>query len=47
MHDAIPDRDGQAGESLMRTVYIGTLAPARAGWWHDLIDARLASDRRT
>ena len=38
MHDAIATAMGKPG-SPMRTVYIGTLAPARAGWWHDLIDA--------
>ena len=38
MHDAIATSAGKPG-SPMRTVYIGTLAPARAGWWHDLIDA--------
>ena len=38
MHDAIQTAQGKPGSAL-RVVYIGTLAPARAGWWHDLIRA--------
>ena len=38
MHDAIATSAGKPG-SPMRSIYIGTLAPARAGWWHGLIDA--------
>ena len=36
LHDAITTAQGKPG-SPMRVVYIGTLAPARDGWWHDLI----------
>ena len=36
MHDAITTAQGKPG-SPMRTLYIGTLAPASSGWWHDLI----------
>ena len=36
MHDAIETAQGKPGSSL-RVVYIGTLAPATGGWWHDLI----------
>ena len=36
MHDAIETAKGKPGSPL-RVVYIGTLAPARAGWWHDMI----------
>ena len=38
MHDAIQTAQGKPGSAL-RVVYIGTLAPSRAGWWHDLIRA--------
>ena len=38
MHDAIQTAQGKPGSPL-RVVYIGTLAPARSGWWHDLIDS--------
>lgn len=37
MHDAIETAKGKPGSPL-RVVYIGTLAPARSGWWHDLVD---------
>ena len=37
LNDAIQTALGKPF-SPMRAVYIGTLAPARAGWWHDLID---------
>ena len=38
MADAILTAQGKPGSPL-RLVIIGTLAPAEAGWWHDLIDA--------
>ena len=37
LHDAIEGAKGKPGSPL-RSLYIGTLAPAMAGWWHDLID---------
>ena len=36
MYDAIITALGKPN-SPMRTVFIGTLAPAMSGWWHDLI----------
>ena len=36
MYDAITTAIGKPN-SPMRTVFIGTLAPAMNGWWHDLI----------
>ena len=36
VHDAIETAKGKPGSPL-RAVYIGTLAPASSGWWHDLI----------
>ena len=36
MHDAIQTALGKPG-SPMRVIYIGTLAPAKSGWWHDLV----------
>ena len=36
MHDALSTSLGKPG-SPMRVIYIGTLAPAQRGWWHDLI----------
>ena len=38
MFDALQTAMGKPGSTL-RVVYIGTLAPARAGWWHDLVEA--------
>ena len=38
MNDAIQTALGKPN-SPMRVIYIGTLAPARAGWWHDLVKA--------
>ena len=38
LHDAIETAKGKPGSPL-RAVYIGTLAPAVSGWWHDLIAA--------
>ena len=38
MADAIVTAQGKPGSPL-RAVFIGTLAPAMAGWWHDLVDA--------
>ena len=37
LHDAIETAKGKPGSPL-RAVYIGTLAPATSGWWHDLIE---------
>ena len=37
MHDAIQTAQGKPG-SPMKVIYIGTLAPAASGWWHDMID---------
>ena len=37
LHDAIEGAKGKPGSPL-RSIYIGTLAPARGGWWHDLIE---------
>ena len=37
MHDAIETAKGKPGSPL-RAIYIGTLAPATAGWWHSLVD---------
>ena len=36
VHDAIETAKGKPGSPL-KAVYIGTLAPARGGWWHDLV----------
>ena len=36
MHDAIQTAQGKPG-SRLKVVYIGTLAPAPSGWWHDLV----------
>ena len=36
MADALDTAIGKPGTDL-RVVYIGTLAPARSGWWHDLV----------
>ena len=36
MSDAIETALGKPG-SDMKVIYIGTLAPAMGGWWHDLI----------
>ena len=36
VHDAIETAKGKPGSPL-RVVYIGTLAPAVGGWWHDLV----------
>ena len=36
LHDAIQTAQGKPGTNL-RSIYIGTLAPATAGWWHDLV----------
>ena len=38
MHDAIQTAQGKP-DSALRVLYVGTLAPSEAGWWHDLIDA--------
>ena len=36
LHDAIETAKGKPGSPL-RAVYIGTLAPATGGWWHDMV----------
>ena len=36
MYDAIATAQGKPGSAL-RAIFIGTLAPARGGWWHDLV----------
>ena len=36
MHSALQTALGKPG-SPMRVIYIGTLAPAISGWWHDLV----------
>ena len=36
MHDAIETAKGKPGSPL-KAVYIGTLAPATGGWWHELV----------
>ena len=47
MHDAIQTAQGKPGSDL-RVVYIGTLAPSRDGWWHQLVkDGSLASTHVT
>ena len=38
LHDAIETAKGKPGSPL-RALYIGTLAPAESGWWHDLVAA--------
>ena len=37
LHDAIETAKGKPGSPL-KVIYIGTLAPATSGWWHDLVD---------
>ena len=37
MHDALTTSLGKPGSPL-RILYVGTLAPATGGWWHDLIE---------
>ena len=37
MNDAIQTAQGKPGSPL-KVIYIGTLAPASSGWWHDLIE---------
>ena len=36
MFDAISTATGKPGSPL-KALFIGTLAPAKAGWWHDLV----------
>ena len=36
MHDAIQTAQGKP-DSPLRVLYVGTLAPAAGGWWHELI----------
>ena len=37
MHDAIQTAQGKPGSPL-RVLYVGTLAPAAGGWWHELVN---------
>ena len=37
LYDALETAKGKPGSPL-RTLYVGTLAPAESGWWHDLIN---------
>ena len=37
LNDAIETAKGKPGSPL-RVIYIGTLAPAMSGWWHDLVN---------
>ena len=37
MNDAITTAQGKL-DSALRVIYIGTLAPASSGWWHDLVE---------
>ena len=37
MFDAISTATGKPGSPL-KALYIGTLAPAQGGWWHDLVE---------
>ncbi|MDE0101729.1 MAG: hypothetical protein OXN89_05060 [Bryobacterales bacterium] len=37
MFDAIQTAQGKPGSKL-KAIYIGTLAPAESGWWHDPVD---------
>ena len=37
MSDAIMTAQGKPG-SPMKVIYIGTLAPATSGWWHEMVD---------
>ena len=37
MFDAISTSTGKPGSPL-RALFIGTLAPAKGGWWHDLVE---------
>ena len=36
LHEAIQTAQGKPGTNL-RAIYLGTLAPATSGWWHELI----------
>ena len=36
LHEAIQTAQAKPGTNL-RVIYIGTLAPATSGWWHDLV----------
>ena len=37
LHDAIETAQGKPGSPL-RAIYLGTLAPATGGWWHDMVE---------
>ena len=36
LHDAIETAQGKPGSPL-KALYVGTLAPALSGWWHDMV----------
>lgn len=38
LHEAIQFAQGKPGSPL-RALYVGTLAPALSGWWHELVEA--------
>ena len=42
LHDAIQTAQGKPGSPL-RVLYIGTLAPARDGWWRQMVDGGSAA----
>ena len=44
LHDAIEGSKGKPGSPLT-SIYIGTLAPATGGWWHDLAAMKSGVDR--
>ena len=44
MADAILEAQGKPGSPL-RAIFIGTLAPADGGWWHDLVNAGTGGSR--
>ena len=39
LHDAIQTAQGKPGSPL-KAIYIGTLAPATGGWWHQLCESK-------
>ena len=43
LHEAIQTAQGKRGTNL-RAIYLGTLAPATSGWWHELIESGSQSD---
>ena len=40
MYDSIQTAQGKPGSPL-KALYLGTLAPALSGWWHELVAARI------